>query len=597
MRTPPRRGQGHQLKIEVENKKDCPLYIAKIIEGVKVGPSPDWLKKRLELVGCRSVNNIVDITNYVLFEYGEPLHAFDLDKLSPDAIIVRRAKANEKIVTIDGEQRMLNSDILVIADKEKPAAIAGIMGGKDTQVSGSTKNILLEAAVFNPLIIRRARQATGLQSESAYRFERSVNPDIVENASWRAVELIHNISGGKCILSKSSGMPKSKSRNIALSSPTVNKILGTDITAAGIKKILNSLDFKAKAKGENNLSVGIPSHRQDVNLEIDLIEEISRIHGYENIPKTLPMVAPQVSLTETRDLVSLVKNILVGLGLNEVITYSLIDKELLRIFGWEQASAEIEITNPLSEEQEILRPNLSPSLIRCVARNINQKQDYINIFEIAKVFSANPPKEELVLGIALCGRRSLLLEQGSIKDPVTLLHLKGILEILFERLCIKNYAFYAKENAYSIDIFVNKEKIGRMAKIQKNILDKLDIKNKDVFALEFSLDKVFSCAMLKKKFVSLAKYPGITRDISFILKEDAAAKDILAAMEEKGRPLLISAEIADYYRGKQIPAGFRGLTLSCFYRSNERTLTEAEINPVHTLICDLLQQRFEAKIR
>jgi len=585
----------NQLTITIEDKKDCPLYTAKIIKDVKVGPSPVWLSKRLELVGCRSVNNVADITNYVLFESGEPLHAFELDKLSPGGIIVRRAKSDEKITTIDGEQRILNPDILVIADREKPVAIAGIMGGKDTEVTQATKNILLEAAVFNPVIIRRGRRAIGLQSESAYRFERGVNPQIIEIASWRAVELIHELAGGKCILSKSSGAPKSKSRNVTLSLPTVNKILGIGITAAGTKKILNNLDFKAR--GENNLSVEIPSHRQDVNLEIDLIEEISRIHGYENIPKTLPMVAPQVGVTETRDLVSMVKNILVGLGLNEVITYSLIDKGLLRIFGLEQGGIDTEIMNPLSEEQEILRPRLIPSLARCVARNINQKQDYINIFEIAKAFSGNAPKEELVLGIALCGMRSLLLEQGSIRDPVTLLHLKGILEVLFERLGITNHAFYAKENACSIDIFVNKEKIGEMNRIQKNILDKLDIKNKDVFALELSLDKVFSYVALKKKFVPLAKYPGITRDISFIVKENIAAKDILAAIEESVRLLLISVAIVDYYRGKQIPAEFRGLTLSCFYRSDERTLTEAEINPVHALICDLLQQRFGAKIR
>jgi len=606
----------NRLTITIEDKKDCPLYTAKIIKDVKVGPSPEWLKKRLELVGCRSVNNIVDITNYVLFEYGEPLHAFDLDRVvsqltscpvSRLEINVRRARKGEEITTIDAIKRILDENILVIACRQtgkpanrqtgKPIAIAGIMGGKDTEVTQATKNILLEAAVFNPIIIRRGRQAIGLQSESAYRFERSVNPGIVEIASWRTVELINELAGGKCILSKSIGAPKPKSRDVILSLPTVNKILGVDIIAIGIKKILNNLDFKAKAKGKNSLSVGVPSHRQDVNLEIDLIEEISRIHGYENILKTLPLVAPQVTLTETRDLVSLVKNILVGLGLNEVITYSLIDKESLRIFGSEQPGEEIEITNPLSEEQEILRPRLIPSLMRCVARNINQKQDYINIFEIAKVFSGNLPKEELALGVALCGRRSLLLEQGSIKDPVTLLHLKGILEVLFERLGIKNYDFYVTGNACYIDISVNKEKIGAMSKIQKNILDKLDIKNKDVFALELSLDKIFSYATLKKKFMPLPRYPGITRDISFILKEDVVAKDILAAIEEKGRPLLISVAITDYYRGKQIPVGFRGLTVSCFYRSNERTLTEAEINPVHALICDLLQQRFGAKIR
>jgi phenylalanyl-tRNA synthetase beta chain len=586
------------LSIKIENNKDCPLYTAKIIEGIKVGPSPDWLKKRLELVGCRSVNNIVDITNYILFERGEPLHAFDLDKLNSSAIIVRRAKAGEKIITIDKESRMLNTDILVIADKEKPIAIAGIMGGKYTEVTENTKSVLLEAAVFNPIIIRRARQALGLQSESAYRFERSVNPDIVENASQRAVELIHNIAGGKCILSKSLGESKSKSRNVALNLPTVNKTLGLNITATGVKKILNNLGFEAEIKAKNNLLVKIPTHRQDVNRDMDLIEEVARIYGYENIPKSSPQVSPRVTPWETRDFISLVKNILVGLGLNEVITYSLIDKELLKIFEPGPGEAEIEIMNPLSQEQGILRPRLIPSLTRCVARNLNQKQERVFIFEIAKVFSSGgQPKEELFLGIALSGARSLFFEQGLVKDPVSLLHLKGILEVLFERLGIKNYDFCAKENPCSFDIRVNKEKIGAMAKVQKNILGNLDIKNKDLFALELSLDRFFSYAQLKKKFAVLAKYPGITRDISFILKEDIAARDILAAIEESGKPLLMNVAITDYYKGQQIPQGFRGLTVSCLYRSNERTLTEAEINPAHTLICDLLQQKFGAQIR
>jgi phenylalanyl-tRNA synthetase beta chain len=253
--------------------------------------------------------------------------------------------------------------------------------------------------------------------------------------------------------------------------------------------------------------------------------------------------------------------------------------------------------NPLSQEQEILRPSLIPSLVRCVAGNLNQQQGQVNIFEIAKAFSGNQPKEELVLGIALSGARSLLLEQGLIKDCLGMLHLKGILEALFERLCIKKYDFSAKDNPDVIDVYANNERIGAITKIQKNILDKLDIKNKDVFALELSLDKLFSYAWLKKGFVSLPKYPGITRDISFILKEDIAVKDLLIAIEEKGRPMLSSVKVVDYYKGKQIPAGFRGLTVSCCYRSGERTLTEAEINPVHTLICDLLQQRFGAKIR
>jgi len=600
------------LSINIENKKDCPLYTAKIIRDVKVGPSPDWLKKRLELIGCRSVNNIVDITNYILFEYGEPLHAFDLDKMvnqlasepvSQLEIIVRRAQEGEEIITIDGIKQTLNNDILVIAcnDSKKPVhpltgtpayrhtgipvAIAGIMGGKDTEVTGSTKNVLLEAAIFNSVIIRRARQSLGLQSESSYRFERGIDPEIVERASGQAVKLIRELAAGKCVLAKSSGITKTNKKSISLSVSAVQKILDVQITPAKIKQILTSLDFKPKTKTKNNFTVEIPAHRADVNLEIDLIEEIARIFGYEYIPNTLPADRPQVSMGDTRGLVSLIKNTLVGLGLNEVITYSLINQDLLK--GFRIGQEAIEILNPLSQEQGVLRPALLPSLVACIAYNLNQKQEYINIFEIASAF-LNPAKEELRLGIGLCGARSLLLEQGLIKDEAGFLHLKGIIEALFERLGIRNYAFNKAVEPQTISILVNQEKIGLIQGLQRGV---------EVFAAELNLEKVFSYAQLKKEFAPLPKYPGITRDISFILKEGLSLKETLDTLQAKGRPYLCRIRIADYYKGKQIPPGYRGLTVSCLYLSEERTLTEAEINPLHNLICRLLTEQFSAKIR
>lgn len=590
---------GHYFSVEIEDKKDCSLYTAKIICDCKVTLSPDWLKKRLELIGCRSVNNAVDITNYILFESGQPLHAFDLDKLSPGRIIVRRAKKDEKITAIDGQEKMLCQDILVISDKEKPVAIAGVMGGKDTEVVEGTKNILLESAAFNPVIVRRGRQRLGLQSESAYRFERGVNLETVESASWRAAHFIQEMTGGKCVLAISSKPSKAKIRQVTLDSANVYKILGANIAPAKTKKILNTLGFKVKQRPKNNFTVKVPLHRPDVNLEIDLIEEIARIFGYESIPKTTPKVTPEATGYAKRDLVFFTKNILVGLGLNEAITYSLIDKDLLRSFGTEEQRKAIEILNPLSTEQEILRPTVLPSLASCVAYNLNQKQEYVNIFEIANIFleTQAAPREELVLGICLCGTKPLLLEQGLIKEEAGFLYLKGILERLFERLGIVSYNFEAKEQNHAVTVSVNKMKIGAMVELQKDALDKLGIKNKDVFAAEISLDKVFSYACLEKKFRPAPKYPAIARDISFILKEDVSIKEVMSAIQEKGQPLLRQAKITDYYRGKQIPAGHRGLTISCFYRSDERTLTEAEINPLHSSVCGMLTEGFGAKIR
>jgi len=585
--------------IEIQDKKDCPLYTAKIIRGVKVRPSPDWLKKRLELIGCRSVNNVVDITNYVLFTWGEPLHAFDLDKLNQERIIVRRGRKEEKITTIDGEIRMLDPDILVIADKEKAVAVAGIMGGKESEVTESTKNVLLEAAVFNPVIIRRARQKLGVQSESSYRFERSLAPETAQHASWQAINFIQEFSSGRCVLIRSCGLTKTKKKKIILGVSGVQKILGLNIGAARIKNILTKLEFKLKPKAKDNFTVEVPSHRLDIKSEIDLIEEIARVYGYEKIPKTLPKVSPKIAMTGTEGLVCLTKNILLGLGLNEVITYSLIDRDLLSALGLGKDFSPIEIMNPLSKEQEILRPTVIAVLLGCVANNLNQKQGFINIFETSKVFFGEGAsiKEELVLGIALCGTRSLLLQQGMVKEEASLLDLKGILEALFARLGIQDYKFNAKDNPSGALIYVNKEKIGTMTKLPRSILEKFDIKNKDVVVTELSLERLFSYANLSRKFAPLPVYPGISRDISIILREGIVIDDILKAMKEKGSPLLREVKVVDYYKGKQIPSGYRGLTISCLYRSDERTLTEAEVNPINSLVSFVLADKFSAQIR
>jgi len=583
------------LKIEIEDKKDCPLYTARIIKNIKVGTSPDWLKKRLELVGCRSVNNVVDITNYCLFELGEPLHAFDLDKLNPDKIIIRRAHSGEKFTTIDGQIKDLNSDCLLIADKHKAIAAAGVMGGKDSEVTESTGNILLEAAVFNPIIVRRSRQALGLQSESSYRFERGVDAGLTLQASLRAAELIQELCLGDEVSFSTSSALAHKEKKIELGINGVSRILGVNIAPAKIKGILTGLGFGVKQKSKTVLYVTVPSFRQDVNSEVDLIEEIARIFGYENIPVSLPAVKPSVTIRDRRDLISELKNTLIGLGLNEVITYSLTDKTILNNLG--QSIKPIEVMNPLSLEQEVLRTSLIPGLGRAISFNFNQKQESVQIFEIANVFRGeNAPQEELALGIALSGEKSLLLSHGLVKDEFSLLNLKGMLEKVFTQLDVKDYEFNTRGTS-GIDILVKQEKVGSMKCLGPEALTALEIKNRDVFILEVSLDKILSCAQTTRRFSPLPKYPGITRDISLLLKNDLSVATLLTALKEKGEGLLRDIKITDYYQGKQIPAGYRGLTISCLYASGERTLTEKEIQPFHELVCAALTQQFGAKIR
>jgi phenylalanyl-tRNA synthetase beta chain len=593
--------QPEPFYIKIENKKDCPLYTAKIIKDVKVGPSPEWLKKRLELIDCRSVNNIVDITNYILFTYGHPLHAFDLDKLNSDTIIVRRAKPGEKITTISDKAAALDQEILVIADKEKPVAVAGVMGGKNTEVGAGTKNILLESAVFDPVVVRRGRQKLGIQSESSYRFERGTDPKTALDASSAALRMINEISGGACSAEKTTPSVKQKNKQISLSASAVENTLGIKIAPARIKTILNRLGFTVKQKTKESFSVTAPSFRQDAGSGIDLIEEVARINGYDQIPATIPYIKPQLTPCRQRDLISEIKNTLIGLGLNEAITYSLVDRDLISSWpGQADASAAIEVLNPLSKDQEILRPVIGPSLIRCVGYNLNQKQPCVNIFEIANVFpgtnSQGLPREELMLGIALCGERSMLLEQGLVNEQMSLLHLKGILETVLLRLGIRDYKFASGQNA-EISIFIGQDKIASLRAASRDFLSRMEIKNKEVFVAEVYLDKVIAAAGLKKKFNELPAYPGILRAISIFLDENTSAGEVLSVIKESAGELLEEVKVSDYYKGKQVPAGLRGLTISCLYRSASRTLTDEEVNPLHARVLRTLVDKIKVQIR
>ncbi|MDD5431626.1 MAG: phenylalanine--tRNA ligase subunit beta [Candidatus Omnitrophica bacterium] len=586
------------IEIKIEDKKDCSLYTAKIIRDVLVGPSPEWLKKRLELIGCRSINNVVDITNYVLFTFGEPLHAFDLDKLNTDSINIRRARAGEKITTIDEKERILDEGVLVIADKTKPVAIAGVMGGKDTEVTELTKNILLEAAIFNPVVIRRARQKFGIQTDSSYRFERGIDARVAIEASWQALGLIESLACGKLSGEKSIGTVRDSKKIISLNLLSINKILGKAVPCAKIKNSLQHLGFKVATKSKDKFTVTIPSFRQDVSGEIDLIEEVARITGYESLPVSLPSVRHKLNIENTKDLASQIKNLLIGLGLSEVITYSLIDRLSLDGFNL-NFSSPVEVQNPLSKEQEVLRPTLIPSLSKCVAYNLNQKQSLVNIFEIAKVFLKRQnslPIEELVLSIALCGQKSALLENGLVKDEMTPLHLKGILENVFKSLGITKYSFDSI-NAFCVSVRVGDDVVGMLAKLQKSTLNMLDIKNRDLIVSEINLEKVLKHANLKKQFTPLSFYPAILRDISLLLKEDIKIDDVYSIVRENAGNLLNQVKVVDFYKGKQIPAGFKSLTISCQYRLEERTLTEAEVDPKHAVVLSALTEKLGAKIR
>ena len=581
---------GHRnLQIKIEDKKDCPFYTARVIKGIKVASSPAWLRKRLETVGIRSVNNIVDITNYVLLETGQPLHAFDLDKIQGNTVFVRRAKKDEKITSIDGQQRCLDKDILVIADNQGAIAVAGVMGGKDSEVGSNTQDILLESAVFDGVLTRRVSRKLGLSSESSYRFERVVDWQNTENASLRAAGLICQIAGGEIVLDKATPKPKRKIACLTLNLEDAKRLLGRDYAANEVKTILTSLGFSLGKSAKACFKVKVPSFRIDVNQSVDLIEEIARISGYENIPARLPKVIPQVGISSIWDDKRKIRNILLSQGISEAVCCNLLNRQEAKSFGYSDSQL-IGIANPLTVQHEVMRPSLIPGLLSRVEYNLNQRQQQIRLFEIGNIFCNN--QEKACLGLAYVG------------EEINLLHVKGALTLLLERLEIRDFEFikFVCEHAYygqetSLSLKINNRILANMGMIREVVLDRTGIKM-GVFAAELDLEMLFTkMNSIQRKYKPLALYPDAARDVSAVINEDIPIGEVIKKIKTSDISYLIDLNIIDIYYGKQIPSGKKGLTLSCIYRADDHTLTTQEVDIPHQKILDVLTMEFSAGFR
>jgi phenylalanyl-tRNA synthetase beta chain len=592
-------------KIEIADKHACSRYIGCVMKNVKVGPSPSWLVRRLNAMGCRAVNNIVDITNYVLFESGQPLHAFDLDKLEQKKIIVRRAKKGESIVTIDGVNRTLDSNILVIADAARPVAIAGIMGGKDTEISDATKNILIESACFDSVVIRKACRQLGLVSESSYRFERGVDQGMIFAACARAQELVKEEAGGRSsgtVSDAGSGIEKEK--EISVSLDEVSRILGIDISPEKIKDILKRLNLKP-VKKKNKISVTVPSYRQDLAKDIDLIEEIARLYGYDKVPSRLPVFTPQKAYQLEKKTLSLeneIRKILCLAGLNEIMTYSLTSRDSVEHLGMPQENL-VGLRNPMSSQQEVMRPSLLSEMLEVINWNLNRKNPLLQLFELNKVYVMNKTTgqaDELMrLSIGICGTRP-----GNWKEKpreLDFFDLKGIVETLMESLGAAGYraekaAHPSLKENMSIGIISNGKECGAFGEVKEDIAGKFDIKRR-VYAAEISLDSLLDIADLKKRFASIPRYPSVKRDIAILLDDTINASKIYDVIKEEGRELVKSVDVFDLYKGRQIQDGKKSLAYTIEYRSDERTLNDKEVNDMHKKVQDALIKRLGAQIR
>ena len=595
-------------KVEIKDKDLCPRYTARIIEGVKVGPSPKWLVDKLEGMGIRPVNNVVDITNFCLFESAQPLHAFDYDKLTGKKIIVRRAKKNEKIVTIDGDERTLDTDTLVIADESNPVAVGGVMGSVNSEVTTSTTNILLESAYFDPISIRRTSRKLGLSSESSYRFERSVDMFGVRSTSDRAVSLILELCGGKAGSIKDAGKATIKSKEISLRLDRVNAILGNEISHSFIKKTLSLLGLGVEAGAKGKLKVIVPSFRQDLKTEEDLMEEIARIYGYDNFSSTIPPMVDQTrkqgfdfeACEEKRVIRDTIKDTLISSGVNEIITYSLISRALAEGVRGIDPSTIVNIKNPLSLEQEIMRPSLIPGILGVISRNLNRRIKNQKLFELGKIYIKDGPnyKEEERLIIALTGLASGFWLTKKKVDPF---YVKGIVETLMEKLGITGLSIdiekaFLRQANRDAAVKIGAEQIGFLEGVSKDLLAKFSIKT-DVVICEIEIPKVIKAAKLKKRFSEIAKYPSATRDLSIVVDESILRERVERAIKDSGGELVKKVELSSQYRGEQIPTGKKGLHYAIEYHGKDRTLTDREVNKLHSKIRDTLTTQLGAQLR
>lgn len=598
--------KGHDTKsdtrIIVDDKKLCPRYTGRVICDVKVGESPQWLKARLEAMGLRPVNNAVDVTNFCLLETGEPMHAFDLDKIAGGHIIVRKAKNGEKIVAIDGAERTLDDSILVIADRERAVAIAGVMGGSNTEVTGSTKNILLEAAYFDPVSVRRTSRKLGISTESSYRFERKVDLDSIDRSSDRATALIVELCGGTAGEFFDVGEKARPEKTAHIRYERLNSVLGVNIEPPKAAAILNALGLETKGSARDSLTVKVPSFRHDLESEVDLIEEISRVYGYDRIPQTIPAIVEQpVRAPQAVVISDKIREVLAGFGLDEIMSYSLLSRKSLSAAA---AAADdiVGIRNPLSSEQEVMRPTLIPGMLNAIRWNINRKNRDLKLFELGKVYVKKHDgsfNERLHLSIGLAGQASAGWLEGSREE--TFFDVKGMAESLLGKLGITDISFKPAQSplflaGVTASLEIGGKTIGLLGRVRAQVLDAFDIKEK-VYALELSAEELFERSRLDKAFSGIPKYPSAVRDISLIADISAHNEDLISAVRAAGSPLLKDARLIDRYTGKQIPDGKVSLTYRIEYQDPTKTLEDRDIAPVHAKILQELERRFGAKLR
>ena len=596
----------HDLTSVTINDPDlCPRYAARVIQGVKVGESPSWLQQRLESVGVGVINNIVDITNFVLMEYGQPLHAFDYHKLTENRIVVRRATDGEQITTLDEVDRELTPDMLVIADAAKPVALAGIMGGYDSEITETTCDVLLESAYFNPSSVRATAKALGVSTEASYRFERGADPGAVPAALDRAAQLIAELAGGTACEGVVDVYPGQQPlTQIQLRPERVNFVLGTALEAVEMAQILSCLGFDVDAAGDA-YQVTIPTFRSDATREVDLIEEIARVYGYDNIPTTLPkgdIPIPTPSLkTEVR---GRIKRFFLAAGMMEAINYSFCAPDCfdkIRLGTDSPMRDAVPLRNPLSPEMSVLRTTLMPGLLENAQHNRNHQIDTIALFEIGSVFvrDGEVKEPERVTGI-LAGQ----IGEGVYSNPYRhpdFFDIKGLVEGMLEVCGIVDYTlqktkapiFHPGRNA---EVLLDDRRVGVFGEAHPEVLENYDLPYK-AYLFEFDLEGLVVAATFAKRFEPISIYPKVVRDLAIVVDNGTLSDVPTELIYVTGGDAVESVRLFDVYEGEQVPEGKKSLAYTVTYHSATETLTDKAVNALHDEVVKRLNQELGAELR
>ncbi|HLQ71027.1 MAG TPA: phenylalanine--tRNA ligase subunit beta, partial [Bacillota bacterium] len=597
------------VTVDVDDTALCPYYSVFMLEDVDIKPAPLWMQNHLLAAGIRPINNVVDITNYVLLEYGQPLHAFDRERVDSDHILVRRAKEGERLTTLDEKERILSSENLVITDGKEPIALAGVMGGANTEVHSQTTDLLLEAALFSSATTRRTVKQTGLRSEASTRYEKGLDPNRIKEAGLRACQLLREYAGAKVYEGVSEyNSLKKETKTVQMKRNIINKRLGTDITTAEIENILTRLRFPFDVEG-NSFIVEIPSRRGDISIFEDMLEEVARIYGYDHLPYTLPKGSSQMGGLTTKQYIKReVNRYLQAAGLMEAKTYSLIDENKINLF----LSPEIEeinpkpiqIAKPMTADHQLLRTSLLPELLNALTYNIARNEENIAYYEVGKVFVSgestitNLPDEKLRVAGAITGNWVEHLWQGDTKK-VDFYVVKGIVEGLFDHLdipvIVKQNRMEQMHPGRCATLHIGEQIIGFMGQVHPTFAKKWDLNETYVF--DINLDICLEHFEHVPRFTPIPKYPAIDRDIAFIMDKSIESGVIKDAIEKIGAPLVKQVHIFDVYTGENLPDGKKSVAFRLLYRDPDKTLTDAEIEMSYEQIIKSINETYETYVR